>query len=230
MFSSLPSRIARGGGGGWTNFGCKVSRYLFASRSSRPSSTRLPSLGETELTLRDGISQVDVSFFSSKHTEYSSRERISINFFSFFRRVSYRGSSFEYTLVSFFSLLLRFVFEKLQIARRESHLRYELLFQRDEALISRVGREREMPLPDYFSIGRGMGEGGRKRKEKKLTLIPSPPCLYSRKSGTTRLRRAISVSCSQQRCSRSERIISEPLFLSPPSLSLPLFSSDAFSF
>lgn len=188
------------------------------------------SLGETELTLRDGISQVDVSFFSSKHTEYSSRERISINFFSFFRRASYRGSSFEYTLVSFFSFLLRFVFEKLQIARRESHLRYELLFQRDEALISRVGREREMPLPDYFSIGRGMGEGGRKRKEKKLTLIPSPPCLYSRKSGTTRLRRAISVSCSQQRCSRSERIISEPLFLSPPSLSLPLFSSDAFSF
>lgn len=133
------------------------------------------SLGETELMLRDGTSQVDVSFFSSKHTEYSSRERISINFFSFFRRASYRGSSFEYTLVSFFSFLLRFVFEKLQIARRESHLRYELLFQRDEALISRVGREREMPLPDYFSIGRGMGEGGRKRKEKKLTLIPSPP-------------------------------------------------------
>lgn len=132
------------------------------------------SLGETELTLWDGISQVDVSFFSSKHTEYSSRERILINFFSFFRRASYRGSSFEYTLVSFFSFLLRFVFEKLQIARRQSHLRYELLFQRDEALACRE-REREMPLPDYFSIGRGMGEGGRKRKEKKLTLIPSPP-------------------------------------------------------
>lgn len=125
------------------------------------------SLGETELTLRDGISQVDVSFFSSKHTEYSSRERISINFFSFFRRVSYRGSSFEYTLVSFFSLLLRFVFEKLQIARRESHLRYELLFQRDEALISRVGREREKCLYRIISalVVVWAKEGGKGRRK-----------------------------------------------------------------
>lgn len=152
-------------------------------------------------TLRDRIRGTFLlfsSFFSSKRTSIP-RSCENLIKLVFFRRNN--KTSFFFFLDSFS--------KKMQIARRENQLCYELLFQRDELLISRVLRERERcPFTGLFHHWSWYGRG--KGRRKKLTLIPSPG-LYSRKSGTTRLRRAISVSCSQQRCSRSERIISEPL-------------------
>lgn len=80
---------------------------------------------------------------------------------------------------------------------------FEFLFNATRlAFRIKVSRKKAL-LPDYFSL-----QVKQKRKEEKrkdLTLISPPLLLYPRKSGTTRLRRAISVSCSQRRCSRQAR-------------------------